>query len=104
MSDEPHLAAGCGTGLLFLNNIAQLVSALGGSGTPAVYVSVFSVSSCAARLLLGCALSQCTQFHVQVAVLNLHAALHVCKSSSCSQTSQSICASLHPGRLCAAMP
>ncbi|CAL5228367.1 g11486 [Coccomyxa viridis] len=44
---------GCGTGLVFLNNIAQLVSALGGGGSPAVYVSVFSVSSCAGRLLLG---------------------------------------------------
>ena len=47
------LSAGCGTGLVFLNNIAQLVRALGGSGSPAVYVSVFSVSSCAGRLLLG---------------------------------------------------
>ena len=39
---------------MFLNNIAQLVSALGGGGSPAVYVSVFSVSSCVGRLLLGC--------------------------------------------------
>lgn len=45
--------AGCGTGLVFLNNIAQLVDALGGGGSPSVYVSVFSVSSCAGRLLLG---------------------------------------------------
>ena len=39
---------------MFLNNIAQLVSSLGGGGSPAVYVSVFSVSSCVGRLLLGC--------------------------------------------------
>ena len=39
---------------MFLNNIAQLVSAMGGDGSPAVYVSVFSVSSCVGRLLLGC--------------------------------------------------
>ena len=38
---------------MFLNNIAQLVDALGGVGSPSVYVSVFSVSSCAGRLLLG---------------------------------------------------
>ena len=53
MVKSAALAAGCGTGLMFLNNIAQLVSALGGSGSPAVYVSVFSVSSCVGRLLLG---------------------------------------------------
>ena len=45
---------------MFLNNIAQLVSALGGGGSPAVYVSVFSVSSCVGRLLLGCHSSSST--------------------------------------------
>ena len=38
---------------MFLNNIAQLVSSLGGGGSPAVYVSVFSVSSCVAAFSSG---------------------------------------------------
>lgn len=43
-----------GTGLAFLNNLGQLVIALGGQGdSQAVFVSLFSVSSCAGRLLLG---------------------------------------------------
>lgn len=43
-----------GTGLAFLNNLGQLVIALGGkSNSQAVFVSLFSVSSCAGRLLLG---------------------------------------------------
>lgn len=47
-------AAGMGTGLAFLNNLGQLVIALGGeSNGQAVFVSLFSVSSCAGRLLLG---------------------------------------------------
>lgn len=46
-----------GTGLAFLNNLGQLVIALGGeSNGQAVFVSLFSVSSCAGRLLLGCVL------------------------------------------------
>ena len=46
--------AGMGTGLAFLNNLGQLVIALGGkSNSQAVFVSLFSVSSCAGRLLLG---------------------------------------------------
>lgn len=45
---------GMGTGLAFLNNLGQLVIALGGQGnSQAVFVSLFSVSSCAGRLLLG---------------------------------------------------
>ena len=49
---------------MFLNNIAQLVSALGGGGSPAVYVSVFSVSSCVGRLLLGCP-SSCSNLAIR---------------------------------------
>ena len=48
------MVAGMGTGLAFLNNLGQLVIALGGeSNGQAVFVSLFSVSSCAGRLLLG---------------------------------------------------
>lgn len=43
-----------GSGLAFLNNLGQLVTALGGAtNSQAVFVSLFSVSSCAGRLLLG---------------------------------------------------
>lgn len=45
--------AGMGTGLVYLNNLGQMVRALHGHGSAAVYVSIFSVSSCAGRLLLG---------------------------------------------------
>ena len=46
-----------GTGLAFLNNLGQLVIALGGERNgQAVFVSLFSVSSCAGCLLLGCVL------------------------------------------------
>jgi hypothetical protein len=45
--------AGMGNGLVFLNNLGQLVTALGGQGSPAVFVSIFSVTSCGGRLLLG---------------------------------------------------
>ena len=51
---------------MFLNNIAQLVSALGGGGSPAVYVSVFSVSSCIGRLLLGCLFSSSNVCYPQI--------------------------------------
>ena len=44
-----------GTGLVYLNNLGQMVRALHGHSSAAVYVSIFSVSSCAGRLLLGCA-------------------------------------------------
>ncbi|DBA71966.1 TPA: hypothetical protein ACH3X2_010713 [Trebouxia sp. C0005] len=45
---------GMGSGLSFLNNLGQLVIALGGeSDSQAVFVSLFSVSNCAGRLLLG---------------------------------------------------
>lgn len=45
---------GMGSGLSFLNNLGQLVVALGGeSDGQAVFVSLFSVSNCAGRLLLG---------------------------------------------------
>ncbi|DBA83628.1 hypothetical protein WJX77_000101 [Trebouxia sp. C0004] len=45
---------GMGSGLSFLNNLGQLVIALGGeSDGQAVFVSLFSVSNCAGRLLLG---------------------------------------------------
>ncbi len=47
--------AGMGTGLVYLNNLGQMVRALHGHGSAAVYISIFSVSSCAGRLLLGCA-------------------------------------------------
>ena len=48
------ITTGMGTGLSFLNNLGQLVIALGGkSNSQAVFVSLFSVSSCAGRLLLG---------------------------------------------------
>ncbi len=47
--------AGMGTGLVYLNNLGQMVRALHGHSSAAVYVSIFSVSSCAGRLLLGCA-------------------------------------------------
>ncbi|BDA46699.1 probable transporter MCH1 [Coccomyxa sp. Obi] len=46
-------AAGMGTGLVYLNNLGQMVSALHGHSSAAVYVSIFSVSSCGGRLLLG---------------------------------------------------
>ncbi len=42
-----------GNGLVFLNNLGQLVRALGGEGSPAVFVSIFSVMSCGGRLLFG---------------------------------------------------
>ncbi len=46
--------AGMGSGLSYLNNLGQLVIALGGeSDSQAVFVSLFSVSNCAGRLLLG---------------------------------------------------
>lgn len=45
---------GMGSGLSYLNNLGQLVIALGGkSDSQAVFVSLFSVSNCAGRLLLG---------------------------------------------------
>ena len=46
--------AGMGSGLSYLNNLGQLVIALGGeSDSLAVFVSLFSVSNCTGRLLLG---------------------------------------------------
>lgn len=45
--------AGMGTGLVYLNNLGQMVRALHGHSSAAVYVSIFSASSCAGRLLLG---------------------------------------------------
>lgn len=48
------MSVGMGSGLSFLNNLGQLVVALGGeSDGQAVFVSLFSVSNCAGRLLLG---------------------------------------------------
>ncbi|KAK9815489.1 hypothetical protein WJX72_004521 [[Myrmecia] bisecta] len=43
---------GIGSGLMYLSNLAQLVDALGGS-SPAVFVSLYSVTNCAGRLLGG---------------------------------------------------
>ena len=46
--------AGMGAGLMLLNNLAQLVIALGGRpGSQAVFVSLFSVANCGGRLLFG---------------------------------------------------
>ena len=46
-----------GSGLAFLNNLGQLVLALGGApNSQAVFVSLFSVSNCGGRLLLGYAM------------------------------------------------
>lgn len=43
-----------GSGLVFLNNLGQLVVALGGApDSQAVFVSLFSVTNCAGRLVLG---------------------------------------------------
>jgi hypothetical protein len=42
-----------GTGLVFLNNLGQLVTAVGSASSPAVFVSIFSVCSCFGRLLFG---------------------------------------------------
>ena len=39
---------------MFVNNLGQLVLSLGSSRGPAVFISIFSVSSCFGRLLLGC--------------------------------------------------
>ncbi len=53
-SQQSIAHTGMGTGLSFLNNLGQLVIALGGeSDSQAVFVSLFSVSNCAGRLLLG---------------------------------------------------
>ena len=60
-----HAAPGCssilwrclgmGSGLVLLNNMGQLVAALGGTQGPAVYVSLFSIMNCAGRIAFGCA-------------------------------------------------
>lgn len=43
-----------GSGLVFLNNLAQLVPSLGGApGGQDVFVSIFSVTNCAGRLVFG---------------------------------------------------
>ena len=42
-----------GTGLVFLNNLGQLVTAVGATSSPAGLVSIFSVFSCFGRLLFG---------------------------------------------------
>jgi len=47
--------AGMGSGLVLLNNLGQLVVALGGGQGPAVYVSLFSIMNCAGRIAFGCA-------------------------------------------------
>ena len=44
-----------GSGLVLLNNLGQLVAALGGTRGPAVYVSLFSIMNCAGRIAFGCA-------------------------------------------------
>jgi hypothetical protein len=44
-----------GSGLVLLNNLGQLVAALGGAQGPAVYVSLFSIMNCAGRIAFGCA-------------------------------------------------
>lgn len=42
-----------GSGLVLLNNMGQLVAALGGGQGPAVYVSLFSIMNCAGRIAFG---------------------------------------------------
>ncbi|KAK9836313.1 hypothetical protein WJX81_004629 [Elliptochloris bilobata] len=44
---------GMGSGLVLLNNLGQLVAALGGTQGPAVYVSLFSIMNCAGRIAFG---------------------------------------------------
>ena len=53
-SDPSLHPAGMGSGLVFLNNLAQLVPSLGGApNSQTVFVSLFSVCNCVGRLVLG---------------------------------------------------